>query len=197
MTRSYGGSMIRFARLALSLLALMTIMAVPARVAACSCMEQTLADAVRGAHVAFVGTLTGTDRPIPAAMEPGAGEIVWAWDVERSRDPLETDRLELAAWTDDGANCGVSFGVGERWLVIAHESEGRLSSSSCSMNQRMDGVEPAVAADIESMLTVVPAADPDESAAGSQAPNLPILVMAGAIAVLVAVSGLAFLRRRP
>lgn len=188
--------MIRIARLALSLLAIVMIMAVPSRVAACSCMEQTLADAVRGAHLAFVGTLADTDRPIPDTMQPGGGEIVWSWDVERSRDAIDTARIELAAWPDDGANCGVAFGLGERWLVIAHESEGRLSSSSCSMNQRMDGVDPVVAKQIEGMLTVVPVAEPAESA-GQPAAASPVVFIVGAIVVLVAVSGWAFLRRRP
>lgn len=188
--------MIRCARLALSLLSLVVFLAVPVRVAACSCMEQSLAEAVRGADVAFVGTLIGTDRPIPAAMRPGAGEIVWSWEVERTRDAIETNRIDLAAWPDDGANCGVSFSVGERWLVIAHMAEGRLSSSSCSMNQRMDGVDPAVAADIEQMLTVVPASDSREPDAQPSAPSLPLVFMVGGIAVLAAVSGWAFLRRR-
>jgi hypothetical protein len=110
--------MTSLARLTLSLLVIAMVMAVPARVAACSCMEQTLADAVRGADVAFVGTLTGTDRPIPAAMQPGMEEIVWSWDVERSRDGTDGAQIQLVAWPDDGANCGVSFGLGERWLVI-------------------------------------------------------------------------------
>ncbi|HUF07478.1 MAG TPA: hypothetical protein VMP86_08850 [Candidatus Binatia bacterium] len=188
--------MIRSIRLALSLLSLVVIMAVPARVAACSCMEQLLADAVRGADVAFVGTVSGTDRPVPAAFQPGADEITWSWEVERSRDVLESNRIDLVAWPDDGANCGVSFGVGERWLVIAHGVEGRLSSSSCSMNQRMDDVEPPVAAEIESMLTVAPPAEPAEAGAGSVAPSPPILFMGAAIAVVAAVSGWAFLRRR-
>ncbi len=188
--------MIRLIRLALSLLSLVVIMAVPARVAACSCIEQSLADAVRGADVAFVGTVTGTDRPVPAAFQPGAEEITWSWEVERSRDVLESNRIDLVAWPDDGANCGVSFGVGERWLVIAHGFEGRLSSSSCAMNQRMDDVEPPVAAEIESMLTVVPPAEPAAAGAGSAAPSAPILFMGAAIAVVAAVSGWAFLRRR-
>ncbi|MGI8998443.1 MAG: hypothetical protein ACR2GO_01885 [Candidatus Limnocylindria bacterium] len=188
--------MIRSARLALSLLALLVVMALPARVSACSCMQQTLADAVRGAHVAFVGTLVGTDQPIPAAMQPGADEIVWAFDVERSRDALGTAVVELAAWPDNGANCGVSFGIGERWLVIAHESEGRLSSSSCAMNQRMDGIDPTMADEVEGMLTVLPVAEPAESTAQPFALTLPVVAIIGALAVLLAVSGVAFLRRR-
>jgi hypothetical protein len=188
--------MIRSIRLAVSLLSLVVIMAVPARVAACSCMEQSLADAVRGADVAFVGTVTGTDRPVPAALQPGAEEITWSWAVERSRDVIESNRIDIVAWPDDGANCGVSFGVGERWLVIAHGVEGQLSSSSCSMNQRMDDVDPAAAAEIESMLTVVPPSEPAEAGAAALAPSPPILFMAAAIAVVAAVSGWAFLRRR-
>lgn len=189
--------MIRIARLSLSLLALAIAMAIPARVAACSCMEQTLADAVREADVAFVGTLAGTDQPIPAAMQPGTSEIVWSWDVERSRDALTTARIDLVAWSDDGANCGVSFGVGEKWLVIAHKSEGRLSSSSCSMNQRMDGIEPEIEEQIVGMLTVVPATEAVEPAAQPSSPSLQVIFVVGAIVVVAAVSGWAFLRRRP
>ena len=189
--------MTSLARLTLSLLVIATVMAVPSRVAACSCMEQTLADAVRGADVAFVGTLAGTDRPVPAAMQPGMAEIVWSWDVERSRDKIDTAQIQLAAWPDDGANCGVSFGVGERWLVIAHQSEGRLSSSSCSMNQLMDGSQPDVEAQIADMLTVVSPAEPGEPAAQSTGPSLPVLLVLGTIALLAAVSAWAFFQRRP
>lgn len=188
--------MIRCARLVLSFLGLIVFMAVPVRVAACSCMEQPLAEAVRGADFAFVGTLVTTDKPIPAPMQPGAGEIVWSWRVERARDAIDTNRIDLAAWPDDGANCGVSFSVGERWLIIAHRAEGHLSTSSCAMNQRMDGVEPAVAADIELMLSVVPAEGSGEPDAQPFVPSMPVVFMAGTIALLVAVSGWAFLRRR-
>lgn len=188
--------MIRCARVALSLLSFMVLMAVPMRVAACSCMEQSLAEAVRGADFAFVGTLVSTDKPIPVPMQPGTGEIVGSWQVDRARDAIDTNRIDLAAWPDDGANCGVSFSVGERWLVIAHRAEGRLSTSSCAMNQRMDGVEPDVAADIELMLSVVPAAEPADPDAQPFMPSMPVVFMVGAIALLVAVSGWAFLRRR-
>ena len=189
--------MTSLARLTLSLVVMAMVMAVPARVAACSCMEQTLADAVRGADVAFVGTLAGTDRPIPAAMQPGMEEIVWSWDVERSRDGTDGAQIQLAAWPDDGANCGVSFGLGERWLVIAHQSEGRLSSSSCSMNQLMDGTQPAVEAQIADMVTVTPPADPGQPAAQGSTPSLLVLLVLGAVALLAAVSAWAFFQRRP
>ncbi len=187
--------------LSLTILAVAMGMAIavstPARVAACSCMEQTLAEAVRGADVAFVGTLAGTDQAIPAAMQPGMSEIVWTWDVERSRDPTETAQLQLAAWPDDGANCGVSFGLGERWLVIAHQSEGRLSSSSCAMNQLMDGTQPDVEAQIVGMVTVVPAAEPGEPAAQDSAPSWPVWFVMGTVALLAVISAWAFLQRRP
>ncbi len=185
------------ARLTLSLLVIAMVMAVPARVAACSCMEQTLADAVRGADVAFVGTLAGTDRPIPAAVQPGMVEIVWTWDVERSQDKIDSAQIQLAASPDDGANCGVSFSRGERWLVIAHQSEGRLSSSSCSMNQLMDGSQPDVEAQIADMVTVVSPAEPGEPAAQSSAPSLPVVLIIAATVLLAAISGWAFFQRRP
>ncbi len=189
--------MTSLARLTLSLTVIAIVMAVPARVAACSCIEQTLADAVRGADVAFVGTLVGTDRPIPAAMQPGMEEIVWSWDVERSRDKIDTAHIQLAAWPDDGANCGVSFGLGERWLVIAHQGEGGLSSSSCSMNQLIDGSQPDMEAQIAEMVTVVSPGEPGEPAAQDSAPSLPVLLITGAIALLAAISAWAFLQRRP
>lgn len=189
--------MTRLARLSLSLLVLAVVMAVPARVAACSCMEQSLADAIRGADMAFVGTLTATDRPVPAAPQAGAREIVWSWDVERSRDALSTARIDLAAPPADGANCGVSFGLGERWLVVAHQFEGRLTSTSCSMNQLMDGSAPDVEEQVAAMLTVVPAEEPSEPDAQPSAPSLPVLLIVGAVALVAAVSALAFVRRQP
>lgn len=54
----------------------------------------------------------------------------------------------------DGASCGTSFSLGERYLIFANKSSGMfgfaLQTDSCSGNRRMSGVE---AADLEYLST--------------------------------------------
>ena len=165
----------------------------PARVAACSCAGTELPEAVREADVAFVGTLVG------GSAQEGAGgiqqPIVTTWAVERSRDPLDTDRMAISTWPDDGANCGTAFGANERWLLLAYQGENGLETNACMRNHRLDGGDPESEAIIEELVTVPVTASASPPDAGIEVP-VPLLIGLGGLLMIGLVSVLAF-RRRP
>lgn len=162
-----------------------------ARVAACDCAMTELSQAIRDADVAFVGRLAGTDEPVVAPADGGPPPITWTWNVERSRDPISADTMSVTAWHDDGANCGVAFGVDERWLVMGHVEEGRLQTNGCMSNQRMDGSDPERDAIIDSLVTysVRPAGEPADGGL-----PMPVVVLLAGVAVLGVISVVAFRR---
>ncbi len=166
----------------------------PARVAACSCAWAELPVAVREADVAFVGTLVGG-----SAQGNGAGPIqqpiLTTWAVERSRDPLDTDRMDISTWPDDGANCGTAFGANERWLLLAYQGENGLETNGCMRNHRFDGGDPESEAIIEELVTVPVTASASPADAGIEVP-VPVLIGLGGLLAIGLVSVLAF-RRRP
>jgi hypothetical protein len=158
------------------------------RVAACSCVETNLVEAIGRADAAFVGSLLGQSGP--AANEWRAlGMHEWIWAVERTREALGSDRVGVAAWPDDGGNCGVAFAPGERWLVLADVRDGRLETNGCMPNHRMDGTDPDTEALVVDLvaLTVEPGTAPD--------PPIPVPVLiAGAVSALLLLVGLVAFR---
>lgn len=160
-----------------------------ARVAACDCAMTELSQAIRDADVAFVGRLAGTDEPVVAPAGTGPPPITWTWNVERSRDPISADTMKVTAWHDDGANCGVAFGVDERWLVMGQVEEGRLQTNGCMSNVRMNGTDPDVEEIIDSLViySVRPAADPADGGL-----PMPVLVLLAGAAALGVISVVAF-----
>ena len=184
----------RLVRTAFAIALMAGLLAVPtATVMACDCALTELPDAVRDAEVAIVGTLVGQSE---AAARPGLAalpvEHAWTWKIERSRDPLSVDQLTVNAWEDDGANCGITFGANERWLVLGYLEEGRLLTNGCMRNQRIDGSDPQGEETIESLLPYsVGAASPSD---GGIALPVPLLV-AGAATLLLGLIGLVAFRR--
>ena len=168
---------------------------VPLRqVAACDCALTELPQAIGDADVAIVGTLVGASA---AGAPPGmaAGPTTYAWKVERARDPMSATTLTVAAWPDDGANCGISFAADERWLVLAYDTKGVLETNGCVRNVRLAD---AMAEDIE----VIDALVATSVAPGAAAPSAwtlptPLLVAVGALGVLAVISLLAFRRSGP
>lgn len=168
---------------------------VPLRqVAACDCARMDLAQAIQEAEVAFVGTLVGAAEvaPLPAEGMGPTEPVEYKWAVERSRDALDGAELSIFAWPDDGANCGMSFAADERWLVLAYRTEGRLETNGCMRNTPMGGAAPDEI-DLIDSLVATPA---DTTAGASSGPALPapLLVGLAALAVVGAVSFLAFRR---
>ena len=161
-------------------------------VMACSCMETTVEQAMAEADLAIVGTLVAVQEPPadnldqPMAME---------WAIERSRDPLDVDRATISGWPDNGANCGVLFEVGERWLVLASMTDVGLETHGCLPNRPLDADDPESAAIIEAMTPVGVTAAPEET----EERELPLPLIGGTVALvlLAGLSVLAFRRRAP
>lgn len=185
----------RLGRLAFGFGLMLSLLLVPvARVAACSCMMIELPEAIRAADLAIVGTLVGrADPPADGAAMPA--ESLWTWEVERSRDPIDVGQVSIAAWEDDGANCGVSFGSAERWLVLASLEEGAFRTNGCMRNQPMSGEAPEVEAQIRDMLPSRPRTDAPTGDAGWRMPSELIAIVAGGLTVGIA-SAIAFRRRQ-
>ena len=181
-------------RLAVAAALLTSLLVVPTgRVAACDCAVTPLGEAVAAADVAVVGTLVSQVGPAP--REDGQPvEHMWTWAVERSRDPIEQGELTILAWMDDGANCGVSFGTNERWLIVAHLDGGHLRTNGCLPNRRLGGDDPDVEAVVEAMIPTSESATPAAPEAFTLPPQvIPIVLGVGAIGL---VSLWAFRRER-
>ena len=166
-------------RAAAALVMVIGLVAVPVReVAACDCALVELPDAVAEADVAFVGTLLGH-----ASDE-------WRWSVDTSRDADTAPVIVLRAPMNDGANCGVSFGANERWLVLASVHDGVLQTNGCLPNRRVDlGADP----ETETIVKLFSRIERAPEATGLSVPA-PLLVAVGAAAVVGLVAVVAFRR---
>jgi hypothetical protein len=156
--------------------------------AACDCMFVELPDAIRAADVAFVGqaverTPGGDNFGFPVTDH-------WTWSVERGRDPGMDATVRVDAYADDGANCGVSFGLGERWLVIASVHEGVIQTNGCQPNQRMDGMPP----ETEALVAELVGENAGSVAAAPPSIPGPLLLAFAAVAVVGGIGLLAFRR---
>lgn len=193
------GAMSHITRASRSLLALVVALGLSVvplvQVAACSCAMQEMPEAISTAEAAFVGTLVAsrTEASEGDLAGPGVGATTWVWEVERSRDPVETNEIAVVGWADDGANCGTSFGVRERWLVLAYEEGGQLTTNGCMMNRRLDGSDPDFEATLDTSLPIAVAGGPTTTEATIP---LPILFAAGAAVAILLVGALAFRRER-
>jgi hypothetical protein len=169
----------------------LVLAAVPiSHVAACDCALVDLPDAVRQADVAFVGRLAAHRRGGDNFGFPALGE--WIWSVERSRDAGTAPSVTVVAETDDGGNCGVVFGTGERWLVVASRHDGALQTNGCLPNVRMENASPETRAVIAELVT----AEVDTNKPAPSSIPSPVLIIGGAAAVIALAGVLAF-RRHP
>jgi hypothetical protein len=167
-------------------------LAMPARVAACDCalIEPTVA--ARDADVVFVGTLVGAGnggKPVPGGV---AADTAWTFAVELSRSADDPASITVMAPLNDGANCGVSFGTEERWLVMASAIDGVLRTSSCSSNTPADTAEGAYA---EVIGGLVPIGSDASSTDGGLSLPMPLLLVLGSVALIAVVSAVAFRER--
>ena len=160
------------------------------QVAACDCAVRELPVAIADAEVAIIGSLARA-----GAAGPDAEPTEYVWSVERARDPMSAITIRIAAWPDDGANCGISFAADERWLVLAYQGEGGLETNGCMSNVRLDTAAAEVIDLVESEVAIP--VDPQAAAEPGGAPPVPILVGLGALAVVAAISFLAFRRAGP
>ena len=180
-------------RATLALVTALVLTAVPLwQVAACSCGSGPLREIVHLADVAFVGTPV-TSTPL-GTDELGDELVVTTWEVERARDPMNGSQIDVASALETGMNCGITFGEGERWLILASDHGRGLETSGCGQNSRLDGDEkdPIAAIVVANDITQLPG---PEVAPGFQldipAPVVGIL----AATILVAAASMVAFRR--
>ena len=183
----------RAAALLASVLSLATMAMPLAHVAACSCaMSSGPEESIASAEMAFVGTAV---EAMPGGDDPGMGmgTIRYAFEVERASVPTDAV-VEVRALDDPGgAACGFSFGLGERWLVLAHGQDGSMHTNLCSGNLLLTQMDDAELEGILSSLPVTP--EPATAAAAGQGEGafpVPIIVGGLAALALVAVMVVAF-----
>jgi hypothetical protein len=184
----------RALRIFQALLLAIGVTAVPvATVMACSCAATDFNEAVATADLAIVGTAIAAE---PASNDEfGQGALLTKWQLSRSRDPLGTDSIAIRSVKDSGANCGISFGSGERWIVLAYRGEQGLETNGCMQNRRLDGSDPEMESAVDSMLPEVTAVEP-EAESGLQVPA-PIVLLAAAGLFIGVASLIAFRRAGP
>lgn len=118
---------------------------------ACSCAQTTVEDSATFADAVFAGTVVA-DEPLggdPAgalaatAPMPGlVGQRIYTFAVDGvAKGDVAAEARVLAG--GDGASCGMSFAVGERWLVFAMWDGAFLSTGLCSGNVPLGADEAA------------------------------------------------------
>lgn len=160
-----------------------------ATVSACSCAMQELPEAIATADVAVVGTVASVEAT--GNVDFGEG-VLTTWAVTSSRDPMPSATIAIRSVADDGANCGISFGRSERWLVLAYRGEQGLETNGCMMNRRLDGGDAEAEALIAEAMTPVSATT--EAGAPDPTVPMPLIGLAAAGLVVAVVSLLAFRR---
>jgi hypothetical protein len=161
------------------------------RVAACSCAGFGEPKEVVAAHdVTCIGTVVDS---VPGARDEFGEAVLYAFDVDRASAP--TDALLVVRAGVSGASCGITFGMGERWLVSAHRQGAELETGLCSNNQFAGDIP---ADDMAAFRQLLPnlAPEPAETATETSPSDASIPLAAGvaalAVLALAAISMLAF-----
>jgi len=166
------------------------------RVAACDCAQSTPEQAAELADAVFAGTVVN-QQPIGADGGPvGAmaatvpapaplGQVLYTFEVDGvAKGPVGAAVEVLSG--GDGASCGMSFGLNERWLIFTTWDGAMHSTGLCSGNITLEkGVEPPL-----------PLTAPTGGEGEPEAPAVPIaiLLLIGVIGAVLAVSWFAFRR---
>jgi hypothetical protein len=175
----------------------MCLMSLPmAQVAACSCVALVPHEAAEMADAVFAGTVvgetpTGGDLGRVGAVAatvpfpPGMGQAIYTFEVDGVAKGSIGTQVEVLSG-GDGASCGFTFGIGERWLVFTTWDGMTHSTGLCSGNVALEARGEAP------LPLIAPSGSDDDPRAG----GLPTtaLVVLGLVAVVVAASWLAFRR---
>lgn len=166
------------------------------RVAACSCAQSTPEQAAEFADAAFAGTVVH-EQPVGAETGPvGAmaatvpapmpfGQIIYTFEVDGvAKGPVGLQVEVLAG--GDGASCGMSFGLNERWLIFTTWDGAMHSTGLCSGNVPLEA-----GAGAPLPLTAPAAGEGEPESSGIP---VAVLILFGIVAVVVGVSWLAFRR---
>jgi hypothetical protein len=164
---------------------------------ACSCMQLDVDEAAGLADAVFAGTVID-ERPVAVGdgsigavaatvpMPAPLGQVIYTFKVEG------VGKGDVGALVDilgggDGASCGMSFAVGDRWLVFATWDGAMMTTTLCSGNMQL-------APDEEPPL---PLSAPIDGGAAEEPPaEVPwaMVGVLGAVALLIGVSWFAFRR---
>jgi hypothetical protein len=148
---------------------------------ACSCMELQPGQALQNADVAFVGVVASArdpsgGNPIVGSGDPIRYTFVVQEVLKQGVAPAATVEITSAR---DGASCGQTFAVAQRWRLYAYRDGATLSTGICSGNELLAERVP------------VPVVGSPEGGP----PPLGLLVALGASTLVAAVSLWAFTRR--
>ena len=159
---------------------------------ACSCAFSGYEEAIAAADVAFIGTVVAEEGEPPIELEafPTARTV---FEVSHSKEPMASPfELEVAA--GGGASCGLDMSVGEEWVVIASEWEGRLVTDLCTGSTLAVDIDAGELARIEGALSPNdPVAVPEEHRSLVDIPTPVIGIVAAAF--LIGAAGLVAFRR--
>lgn len=118
--------------LAFALLVSAALLTTAAPSRACTCGTAPITELFARADVAFVGTPTARHDPnAGAAIRSSADPIHYAFTVELAWKGVDTDTLTVLT-SADGASCGRSFTLGQRYLVLCHFRNVRPWTGLCS-----------------------------------------------------------------
>ncbi|MFC3491174.1 hypothetical protein [Glycomyces rhizosphaerae] len=170
---------------AATLLSAFIVFANPGSACACSCAEQTEAEAFEAADAVFAGTLTRRDGggfPLGSPDDPATLEF----EVD---DVYKGDIAEVQGLLTSGseASCGWDPPVGEDYLVFAYLEGGKLNVGFCGGSRALDERSPEFDAE---------AVAPVAGEAGLAKTELWPFGVAGALLVAATGAGWWFLRRR-
>lgn len=117
---------------------------------ACSCAELPMEESAAMADAVFSGTVIDQQ---PVGLEPvgalaatkpmpggGVGQIIYTFAVDGvAKGEVASEAQVLGG--GDGASCGMSFGMGERWLVFAMWDGAVHATGLCSGNMPLGADE--------------------------------------------------------
>ncbi|HEX7197441.1 MAG TPA: hypothetical protein VF364_11490 [Candidatus Limnocylindria bacterium] len=167
------------------------------QVAACSCAMFGPEEAAQAADAVFAGTVVGdrslgsdVGRPFAATVPfpEQFGQRMYTFSVDGVAKGDVPSVVDVLAG-GDGASCGMTFGMDERWLIFTTFDGAVHTTGLCSGNTPLEA-----GADAPLPLTAPTEAGPDPEPAGIP---LPALALLGVVAAVLAVSWLAFRRDRP
>lgn len=160
--------------------------------AACSCVEQTPAEAVVSAEVAFVGTVVDVDRGDWSASPPELPVVTY--EVEQVYAGEVPPRVGLMITADD---CNAGTPEGERGLVVAAATSehprrelapDQVADLACAGTRTLTDAEAA---------TLGEGRPPTPLPPGAMSNDLPWWFLGGLAALLVAGTLVALLQGRP
>lgn len=106
------------------------ILVLPRPAFACSCAwPPDVQRSLERSPAAFIGTVIRTDT---AALGLLGQEATYVFEVEHWAKGGPGRTIEIQAPVDTGGNCGLNLKAGDRVSMILYESEGHLTSNSCT-----------------------------------------------------------------